>query len=193
MRKTQLKQTILNSARLIMEVKGEKAINIREIAKHSNCSLGSVYNVFENYDDIVLHLNAHTLEMLYSAIEESIDQKLKDGNLKEVFLEIGHAYLRFSQQHHHFWKALFEVATRDYLPDWYRSKVITGLKQIEDKIGQAFPKEKGRLHQILTFYWATIHGISSITLNRKLQVVEQTVDDSYINRYLTNTLDGLLK
>ena len=47
---------------------GLSGFSTRQIAKKIGYTLGTLYNIFESYDDIILHINAATLDEPRSVI-----------------------------------------------------------------------------------------------------------------------------
>lgn len=81
-----LRKLILNKTKIIAIEDGVEAINIRLIAKRSNISIGTVYNYFDNKDDILLEL---TQEYWQDALKDMSD-KIKDDlfyiNINKIFI-----------------------------------------------------------------------------------------------------------
>ena len=60
----QLRQLILDAAQSIIETNGLAGLSAREIARRIGYSPGTIYNVFQNLDDVVLHIEARVLDAL---------------------------------------------------------------------------------------------------------------------------------
>lgn len=56
---------------------GLSGFSTRQIAKKIGYTLGTLYNIFESYDDIILHINAATLDEMKKFITQSMNPKLK--------------------------------------------------------------------------------------------------------------------
>ena len=54
----QLKDLILEAAYEIIEVQGLAGLSAREVARRIGYSPGTIYNMFENLDDVVLRIEA---------------------------------------------------------------------------------------------------------------------------------------
>ena len=72
----QLRELILDAAQDIIQVQGLAGLSAREIARRIEYSPGTIYNMFENLDDVVLHVEARVLE----ALDKRLSTLLQDGN-----------------------------------------------------------------------------------------------------------------
>ena len=72
----QLRELILDAAQEIIQVQGLAGLSAREIARRIEYSPGTIYNMFENLDDVVLHVEARVLE----ALDKRLSTLLQDGN-----------------------------------------------------------------------------------------------------------------
>ena len=60
----QLRELILDAAQDIIQDQGLAGLSAREIARRIEYSPGTIYNMFENLDDVVLHVEARVLDAL---------------------------------------------------------------------------------------------------------------------------------
>ena len=60
----QLRHLILDAAQAIIETNGLAGLSAREIARRIGYSPGTIYNMFQNLDDVVLHVEARVLDAL---------------------------------------------------------------------------------------------------------------------------------
>lgn len=184
-----LKSEILNIGWKILTEKGREALRLRDLAKKGGCSVGTIYNLFENVDEIVLRLNLKCLDMMYGSLHREMNQGIQKGeDLKGVLRRMGKAYLTFGMKHPLLWKSLFENLAIDPFPKWYREKVDGGIEEIECAIVKSYGLKAGKAAQIVGFFWAAIHGITSIMLNKK----RGQFDETYLNAYIDHCLKGFI-
>ena len=55
----------LAAAREIAEKDGLRGLKARRISREIGYTVGTLYNVFSNLDDLIIHLNGTTLDALY--------------------------------------------------------------------------------------------------------------------------------
>ena len=165
----ELKTKILEVSRVIVEDGGFGALNARIIAKQIGCSVGTIYNVFQNLDDIVLHLDAQTLDDIYARME-AITHKRTD--IIRIMQKMGHCYIEYGEEHYNVWNMLFEHSLPKGItpPDWYQQKIDRIFALITEVIAPLF-KNKKQTICTATILWAGIHGICSLALSGSLQRV----------------------
>ena len=105
----ELYDLILNAAAELVEKKGFRALTARGVAEHIGYSAGTLYNLFENLDDLIVHLRGRTLDDLYrqaAGVEMTGDASADLSALVEVYL----AYL---DSHPNLWLSLFDHTLPD--------------------------------------------------------------------------------
>ena len=107
--------------------------------------------------------------------------------------DLGHAYIAFGQQNRFLWKALFEQFPYESIPEWYAKHTREGIYQICDRLSNAFDLSEAVSKKILGFFWAAIHGVSAILLNRKMEMVAELFNTDSLQPYVEYCLDGLLR
>ncbi len=188
MDKNFLRTKILDHAYEILKEKGISNIPIRALAQKSGCSVGSVYNIFEDFEDIQFHLNIRTLKLifqeLYTDLEKAIKKKV---TLEELVPHLGWVYIQFGKEHYHCWKSLFELAPDSPQPKWYAYEIAKNLGQFEKCLIEEYSLSKEQANQLINYFWFSVHGVSSIILNRKAT----NTSDGYIKPYVDHCLKGI--
>lgn len=194
MEKGNLRQRVFESAWQIVENEGMEQLNIRRLAQLSSCSIGSIYNSFGSFQNLQLHINGTILAKLYCVLTEATVQGIKnEKSLREVLRDLGLAYIEFGQKNRLLWKSLFEHFPSEPTPQWYVQHAREGIYQICDLLSKAFGLSETYSKQIVGFFWAAIHGVSSILLNRKMEMVAELFNSDSLHPYVEYCLDGLLK
>ena len=166
----QLYALALGAAERIVEADGLRRLTARNVADAIGYSPGTLYNVFENLDDLILHLNAHTLDLLYEALSQALVTGAPDRDI-DALLEV---YLEFLPDHPGLWAALFEYVRPDGagLPDWYQLKIARVLGLLEAALAPLFGGGKtAQLTHAARVLWAGLHGIYALEAGGKLDVV----------------------
>ena len=154
----------------IVEAHGFRALTVRKIADAIGYSPGTIYNLFDNLDDLIIRLNGGTLDELFdrlSAIEGSGDPTLDLDRL------LG-AYLAYLDAHPSLWNLLFEHTQPEgqVLPKWYVDKVANILELLEQALSPHFPEDRANeKRHAARVLWASLHGICSLSQAGKLEVV----------------------
>jgi len=171
----QIYNLAISAARQIVGSDGHEALTARRVANAIGYSAGTLYNVFENLDDLILHLNGSTLEALrieIAAIPLTGNPLLDMDCLLEC-------YLAFLEGHPNLWRAItdFSFSQANSIPDWYTKKVDPLLGIVEQALAPAYEGiESKNIEDSSPFtsarvLWAGLHGICSLSDTGKLNVL----------------------
>ena len=172
-----------------MAEQGEDALRIRDLAKGCGCSVGTVYNVFEGINEILLRLNIRSLHILTDKVLLALE---KPADLQEGVRAMGRAYMEFAKTYPHQWTSLFERESVKNPPEWYLDGVNQQLDQIESRLVEKFNLKKESAVKLVGFFWAAIHGITSILLHKKTRIVNRIIKEEDLDRYIDHCLMGII-
>lgn len=170
--KEELYELALNAGRKIVSRDGFRALTARNVADAIGYSPGTLYNHFANLDELIIHLNARTLDDLNDAMSGITLTHNPDDDIRLVL----DCYLDFIDTHSALWHMLFDYTLPEGhdVPDWYSLKVQGVLAIVEDVLRPLFPENDSQgLSNFTRILWAGLHGITSLSDNGKLQVVTQ--------------------
>jgi AcrR family transcriptional regulator len=186
----QLRELILDAAQDIIQVQGLAGLSAREIARRIEYSPGTIYNMFENLDDVVLHVEARVLD----ALDKRLSALLQDGNATGKASRLAQAYLAFTHDNPRLWNLLFEhhLPAGADLPSWYQQKLEGLMGRVEEALAALFPPgreaDRQRAARVL---WAGVHGITSLSTADKLSVVTTESASRLIDDLVATYLAGL--
>jgi len=186
----QLRQLILDAAQSIIETNGLAGLSAREIARRISYSPGTIYNMFQNLDDVVLHIEARVLD----ALDSRLAAALEDGAPEEKVSRLAEAYLAFTNEHPRLWNLLFEhyMPTDAQVPGWYQQKLELLMSRVEAAMGPLFPPgaeaDRQRSARVL---WAGVHGITSLATANKLSNVTSEAANLLVRDLIRNYLAGI--
>lgn len=189
MKRSELRRKILNLSWETLNEKGGNALRMRDVAKGCDCSVGTVYNIFEGINEIILRLNIRSVHRLTEKILAALEGPTE---LKDAVRAMGNAYLEFARTYPHQWTTLFERESVDTPPDWYMKEINDNLERVEAELIRRFGLEKKDAVKLVGFFWAAIHGITSIMLHKKTRIVERIIKEEDIDRYIDHCLMGMI-
>jgi len=166
----QLRELILDAAQDIIEAQGIAGLSAREIARRIGYSPGTIYNMFENLDDVVLNVEARVLD----ALDQRLAGLLNDGDACTRVTRLALAYLAFTHEKPKLWNLLFEhhMPAGAPLPAWYQQKLETLMSRVEAALAPEFgPGQESHRERAARVLWAGVHGITSLSTADKLSVV----------------------
>ncbi len=166
---------------------GYRGLTVRNIAARMGYVPGTLYNVFENVDDLVLQLLGNTLDRLHGLLSELATNT---GGLEARLKSVARSYIAFVWKHPKLWNVMFEhhLPEGQLVPDWYHEKAYRLLQLVEQVIAPLFPsgRKKNLLHHA-HILWAGVHGICAVQLTDKVVMKGESAEamaDSLISNYL---------
>lgn len=178
----------LQAAEALLEREGAAGLSTRKIAAAIGYTVGSLYLVFENLDDLVIQVNARTLGQLGEWLDRAA---LPHRNARTGVIELGRAYLRFAAKHRSRWELIFgrRPAPAAVLPDWYRWEVLALFGRVERLLAVYAPeRSEGERTLAARALWSGVHGVCTLALSGKLDLAgiaeAERLTDSLIENYL---------
>ncbi len=181
--RSELHAMALEAARELVEKEGLRGLTARRVAEKIGYAPGTLYNLFNNLDDLVGHLNADTLGRLLDS-QSGISL---EGEPEEDLRKLAHHYIAFTEANPRLWSALFDPSAPRglVLPELYLERLSALLNLVERALSPLFTPEEGtqRLHVARTL-WAALHGycsLASIGALAESQSVENMADSLIMN------------
>ena len=180
--------SVLEEAFLVAKKKGISAIRMRELAAARGCAVGTLYNLFENLDEIHYHINLRTFKMLFGRVFQRLEELHGEGvSLEEILPKLGWTYIDFGKEYFHLWNALFENTPQSKPPSWYRSVIDENFERAEQFIVFTYHLKPEKASKLVNYFWFSIHGVSSIILHKRAS----NQSDEFLNSYVEHCLRGI--
>lgn len=173
---------LIEAAKTRIVEEGLPNLRARDVAQDAGCALGGLYTVFEDLDDLVIHVNSTTLAALTKVLVTA------DGNNRsptDQLRELARGYLGFAVTHRNLWKALFEHGSSNGrpAPQWHLEEHLA----LMDVIAEPLQKLQGSLSledrtiRARTLFGA-VHGVVSVSLEGRFvglppERLEREVDE----------------
>jgi AcrR family transcriptional regulator len=174
----ELKAMVLDAAESIVIEEGFSALKVRRIAVEIGYTVGSIYMVFANMADLIMHINARTLDAIAAQLEQ-----VQDCSAEQSIETLGMTYLSYASQNFNRWCNIFEcsLSANAEIPDWYQEKVDNLFAPVETRVAELAPQfsvdHRKRAAKAL---WCGVHGICMLSLTGKqdktgLNDIEETI------------------
>ncbi|MEN8215389.1 MAG: WHG domain-containing protein [Pseudomonadota bacterium] len=187
----EIREMALQVAEKIVAEEGLQGLSARKIASAIGYSVGSLYIVFQNLDDLILQVNARSLDQLYIVIEKT-EQQCRQPDA--CLLALGQAYLQFAMEQPLRWRTIFEYqrAKDAQIPSWYRKKIFRLFSLVEKPLLEFMPTLDAHLcAQVTRALWGGVHGICILALTGRLEIVGADSVQHLMDLLITNYLAGL--
>ena len=186
----EIRNMILNAAETIVMEHGLKGLSTRKVTRDIGYTVGTLYLVFENLDDLVTHINARTLNRLYQLLTDKDTENLTE---KERLHRLGQIYVNFAYADPHCWALIYEDrhSIGRPIPDWYKKNILQMFSVIEEVMKPLAPsRTDGEIEQTASALWAGIHGICMLGITQKLNCVDKDCVLKLVEYLINNFLKG---
>jgi len=164
---------ILDAAERTIAEQGLAALRARDLADEAGCSLGFIYKLFRDLDEVVLAVNLRTLSLLDARFLKVADAPREEGGVsaEDRLVALAMAYLEFASAHAARWRALFEhrLSQGAGVPEEYAAEKGRLFTYIEEPLRTIRP-DLGPAERMLlarSLFSAT-HGMVMLGLEEKL-------------------------
>lgn len=168
----ELKDLALRAAGEIVDERGAAALSMREVARRIGYTVGALYLVFENLDDLLVHLNERTVMELRASLERirgRANQPVQNLRLLVA------AYFGFALVHTARWRLVFEHRLPDgqRAPPTYAGHTAAIFALVEKGLRDGGIASNANAAELATALWSGAHGICMLAVTGKLQVATQ--------------------
>jgi AcrR family transcriptional regulator len=151
----EIREMAISAAAKIVETEGFQSLTARKIAAKIGYTVGTLYHVFRNFDDIVIHLNAQTIDEMAVLIQKNVKRK---RNAETRIRTMAGVYVDYATEHPDRWRLVLMKVRRDVL-----------FEMVADNLRELSPNHIAQeIDHTATALWSGIHGICILALTGKL-------------------------
>jgi AcrR family transcriptional regulator len=168
-RRDRLRQRLIEATERLVAAGGLEAVKARELAREVDCSVGMIYQVFADLDDLLLVVNARTLEALDAVMSRAGGGA--GGDPRARLQALGKAYLDFALAENRRWRALFEhrLPAGRAVPDWYTERLEALFRHLREPLAALLPGlSPPALADVANALFSGTHGVVILGLDGKL-------------------------
>jgi AcrR family transcriptional regulator len=179
--KEELKDLAIREGLEIIDKNSFSGFSARGVAKAMGYTVGTLYHVFGDLDQYMLHINARILDDWHADLSAGLKR-----TKKEPLRYLAQAYIDFARSHYNRWTALFEfkMARPSPLPEWYAEKLARLFELVENAILPHCSDNPQLARHNAKVVWAGIHGICVLSLSGKLDMVGAEKTEVLVNSLL---------
>lgn len=181
----ELRQLILEASRQLVETDGLAGYSAREIARKIGYSAGTLYNIFEDLDDVLLTLQVQLINDV-SARLKAIPHL---GDSRQRLQQLSRAYVDFALSNKKLWNLLFthQPGIERKVPDALHAGINGLIGIVSEDLSPHMPGASAAdIDSAARTLWAGIHGITAIAVTDKSPTMTTQTAHDYVER-LTNT------
>lgn len=186
-RREELRGRLIDIAERMVADHGLIALKARDLAAKAGCSVGAIYNVFADLNDLAMAVNGRTFQRLGASVTGALAERTPGP--RDSLIAMSHAYLHFAAQNTRSWRALFdlEMSTEQPVPQWYLAELDTLFALIAAPLRQIFPDwTEARIDLMTRALFSSVHGIVLLGLEKRISGVPTDRIEQMIAVVLSN-------
>jgi AcrR family transcriptional regulator len=188
-KKVQRRHLILQAARAAIASKGLISLKIRDIAQAADCSIGSIYNEFGDFDGVILEVSRETIKALDARLSA-----VPSRDPVEQLHGLADAYLGFATEHANLLRALYEHRMENDrpFPDDLLQMVMKTFALMYEPMVRLLPdRDPVEVALLARMIFSAVHGIISLGLEERLVAVPPKSLHRHVAQFVTTHLIGL--
>jgi len=180
---------ILEIARGLIASKGLRSLKVRDVAEAADCSIGSIYNEFGDFDGVILTVNRETVQ----ALTARLAAVPKDDPIRQLH-GFAATYLDFATEHPNLLRSLFEHRMEEDrpFPEDILIMVMSAFNLMHEPLERLMPgrdpKDMALLSRIM---FSAVHGIISLGLEERMVAVPPESLRQQVAQFVDTHLKGL--
>ena len=165
--KIKFKTNIITAAETIISDQGYQNLSLRKISSELGCAVGSLYNSYQNLDEIYLRVNQRTLLRLHQLLKYYLINS--NENFVDQFLYLSDIYIHFCESNYQLANCLFNYSQPEKisLAKWAQDdadELFKTLFLILESSNIYFTEDHKTIIAVLC---SGFHGFSDLCLNKK--------------------------
>ncbi|HEX7693456.1 MAG TPA: TetR/AcrR family transcriptional regulator [Sphingomonas sp.] len=167
----ELEQLIVGAGHTLLAEVGYQRFSAREVAKRIGYSVGTIYNVFDSLDDLMLAINGRTFLIWAATIARALDAAGPD----RIALLVA-SYFDFATTNRNLWMAIYDhrLPAGVPFPDRYARQRGALTDILRGEIAAVLPPEtRDRAPALARSLLATVHGHCVFAINGTFALLQE--------------------
>jgi AcrR family transcriptional regulator len=164
-------------------------LKVRDVAEAADCSIGSVYNEFGDFDGVILTVNRETVQ----ALTARLMAVPKDDPVRQLH-GLAATYLEFAAEHANLLRSLFEHRMEEDrpFPEDILIMVMDAFKLMHEPLVRLMPDRDPEDVALLSrMMFSAVHGIISLGLEERMVAVPPERLRQQVAQFVDTYLKGL--
>ncbi len=186
----ELRQLILDASQTIVERNGITGLSAREIARMIGYSPGTLYNIFENLDDVLLTLQ---VQLMGRTVEHLKRVPLGPDGEKNIE-DLAHAYVDFALVNRRMWNLFLahNLPAGKTVPAPFHDYTTSLVEIVHGALAQIAPElTRDELGTTSRAFLAGLNGITAFAATEKGVYITPVTAQTYAKELTSTFLKGL--
>lgn len=188
-KKSRRRILMLEIARDVIATKGLRSLKVRDIAEAADCSVGSIYNEFGDFDGMILTVNRETVQELAARLRAVP----ADDPLHQLH-GLAATYLDFATEHPNLLRSLFEHRMENDrpFPEDILHMVTQAFALMHGPLAKLMPdRDPEQVALLARLIFSAVHGIISLGLEERMVAVPPEKLRQQLAQFIDTHLAGL--
>jgi AcrR family transcriptional regulator len=188
-KKSKRRALMLEIARGIIAAKGLRLLKVRDVAEAADCSIGSVYNEFGDFDGLILTVNRETVQ----ALTARLIAVPADDPIRQLH-GLAATYLEFFTEHANLLRSLYEHRMEEDrpFPEDILLMVMKAFALMHRPLIRLLPDRDGEdVAMLARLMFSAVHGIISLGLEERMVAVPPDKLRQQVAQFVDTHLIGL--
>jgi AcrR family transcriptional regulator len=180
---------MIEIARRLIASKGLRSLKVRDVADAAECSIGSVYNEFGDFDGLILTVNRETVQTLAARLVAVP----ADDPVRQLH-GLAETYLAFAAEHANLLRSLFEHRMEHDrpFPEDILLMVMQAFALMHEPLVRLLPdRDPEEVSLLARMMFSAVHGIISLGLEERMVAVPPEKLRQQLARFVDTHLAGL--
>jgi AcrR family transcriptional regulator len=188
-KKSRRRVLMLETARDLIAANGLRSLKVRDVAEAADCSIGSVYNEFGDFDGLILTVNRETVQALAAQL-----QAVPVDDPRRQLHGLAATYLEFATQHSNLLRSLFEHRMENDrpFPEDILHMVMQAFALMHAPMARLLPdRDQTQVALLARLMFSAVHGIISLGLEERMVAVPPENLRQQVAQFIDTHLAGL--
>ncbi|MEN8151913.1 MAG: TetR/AcrR family transcriptional regulator [Planctomycetota bacterium] len=186
-----LREALVTAGVSILGRDGAEAVTLRAVAREAGVSHAAPYSHFRDRDDLLAAVAVPGLRELTGRLRSAVVTCEGDG--PDRIRAFGRAYVEFAIERPDAYRLVFDSGLASPGLDEVSDLAFAILRRAVEAGQASGSVARGPSAGLATFAWASLHGLATLFVDRRLDIDEGPIRDRLVS-YLTGlVLDGIRK
>jgi AcrR family transcriptional regulator len=188
-KKLKRRALMLETARDIIATKGLRSLKVRDVAEAADCSIGSVYNEFGDFDGLILTVNRETVQ----ALSARLVAVPSEDPIRQLH-GLAETYLSFFTEHANLLRSLYEHRMDEDrpFPEDILLMVMRAFALMHDPLFRLMPGvDPAEIALQARMMFSAVHGIIALGLEERMVAVPPEKLRQQLSQFVDTYLAGL--
>ncbi len=177
----------LDRVKQFLDTHSYHELSLRKVATMIGYVPSTLVNVFGNYNLLLLHVVAQTLDELAQEAQQAVKSTTYP---KDALYQLAYCYHNFAKKNPYRWQLIFEHNMNgEMLPKWQAQRINNMTSMLEDLLKVIAPlRSEQEVLQASRVLWSGVHGITILSVDDKFFANEPIDGNALINNLLNHYL-----